>query len=177
MYNLLKLFVAIFALLFLSCKSPKERLQDEISAVEKTLFADSASNLNYLTAQKTVDFYTAFANKFPDDAQTPEYLFKAGDVSSGMGEYARALGYFNQVYTKYTNNPKASTSLFLMGFISENSLNDTAAAHKFYTEFLEKYPKHEMAQSAAFSLQNMVKSAEELIKMFQQTLPDTTIAN
>lgn len=171
------IFCAFVVIAFTACKSPKEKLEQEISDTEKILFADSAANMNRTTAQKAVDFYTTFANKFPDDAKTPDYLFKAGDVSSGMAEYTRAVGYFNELCTKYPNHAKASTSLFLMGFINENSLNDTAAARKYYNSFLEKYPKHEMAQSAAFSLQNMGKSAEELIKMFQQTLPDTTIAN
>ncbi|HNR21187.1 MAG: tetratricopeptide repeat protein [Bacteroidetes bacterium] len=171
------LFTAIAAIIFSSCKNPKEKLQEEINETEKMLFADSAVNINRTTALKVVDFYTTFANKFPDDAKTPDYLFKAGDVSSGMSEFARALGYFNQVYTKYPNHAKASTSLFLMGFINENSLNDTAAARKYYSTFLEKYPSHEMAQSAAFSLQNMGKSADELVKMFQQSQPDSTATN
>lgn len=157
-----------------SCKSPKEKLADEIKDAEKNLFADSAMNMNRSTAQRVVDFYTTYANKFPEDSLTPEYLFKAGDLSSGISSYNRALGYFNEVYTKYPQHNKAATSLFLMGFINENSLNDTSAARKYYSEFLEKYPKHEMAQSASFSLQNIGKSTDELVKMFQQSTDSTT---
>lgn len=162
------LLLLIPAAVIFACKSPKEKLAEEIHTAEKNLFADSAQSMNNATAQKVVDFYTTFANKFPGDSLAPEYLFKAGDVSSGMSAYTRSLGYFNELRTKYPDHPKASTSLFLMGFINENSLNDTAAARRYYTEFLEKYPNHEMAQSAAFSLQNMGKSADELVKMFQQ---------
>lgn len=177
MNRIFSVIVICFAIAFASCKSPKERLQNEINKAEQVLFADSAQNMNNATAQKVVDFYTTFANKFPDDVQTPEYLFKAGDVSSGMSQYSRAMGYFNEVYSKYPNHPKASTSLFLMGFLNENSLNDTAAARGYYTTFLEKYPKHEMAQSASFSLQNMGKSADELVKMFQHAEHDSTASH
>jgi TolA-binding protein len=166
--------LSILALVNAACKSPKEKLVQEITNTEAMLFADSASNMNRATVEKVVDYYTTFANKFPDDSLAPEYLFKAGDVSSGTASYTRSLGYFNEVYTKYPNHNKAAASLFLMGYINENSLNDTAAARKYYTEFLNKFPNNEMAQSAQFSLSNLGKSPEELVKLFN--LPDSTAA-
>ncbi|MCW5920597.1 MAG: hypothetical protein KIS71_12520, partial [Bacteroidetes bacterium] len=64
----------------------------------------------------------------------------------------------------YPKSNRAAYSLFLQGYISENNLEDTLSARKYYNEFLEKYPNNEMAESARFSILNLGKSAEDVMK-------------
>jgi isocitrate lyase len=58
--------------------------------------------------------------------------------------------------------------LFLQGFISENGLKDTAAARKFYENFLKQYPNHKLASDVKISLNNMGKTPDELIREFEK---------
>jgi TolA-binding protein len=157
-----------------SCVQTKDKLKKEIEAKEASLFAAKDGQINSKLARETIMQYRYYAEKFPEDTLSAEYLFKAGDVSSGIGAYDNALEYFHIVSAKYPQSSKAAYSLFLQGFIYENSLNDTAKARKFYTEFIDRYPNHEMSESARFSIAHLGKSADEVIEHFNANSPDST---
>lgn len=153
-------------------------MQSEIDNSEKILRGDSTGSINRATAEKILIFYTSYANNFPDDSLAAEYLFRAGDVAGGIAAYNRQFDFFKEVYTKYPQSDKASLALFRMGYCAENDLKDTASARKYYSEFVSKYPDHEMTQSAAFSLQNLGKTPEELFKMImEKSLSDSLASN
>lgn len=153
-------------------------MQNQIEESEKILRADSTGTINRATAEKILDYYTSYANNFPNDSLAPEYLFRAGDVAGGIAAFNRQFDFFKEVYTKYPQSEKASLALFRMGYCAENDLKDTAAARKYYTEFVTKYPQHEMTQSAHFSLQNLGKTPEELFKMImEKSMADSLASN
>ena len=58
--------------------------------------------------------------------------------------------------------------LFLQGFVYESQLHNIIRAKEAYTEFIRKYPRHQLAKDAQFSIENLGKSDEELIKMFEE---------
>jgi TolA-binding protein len=154
--------------LMVACRNTKEKLQHEIAGKEKILFENKEGHINTKVARETIVLYRYYAEKFPDDTLAADYLFKAGDVSSGISAFDNALEYFQIISEKYPSSGKAAYALFLQGYLNENNKNDTALSRKFYKEFLEKYPNHEMAQSARFSLQHIGKSADEIVKSFQE---------
>ena len=173
LFSLITFFVLTFT--FSSCTHTREKLLSEINEKEKVLFENKDGKVNTNAARETIVLYRYFAEKFPEDSLAPEFLFKAGDVSQGISSYDNALEYFRIITEKYPNSSRAPYSLFLQGYINENSKGDTSAARKYYTQFIEKYPQHEMAESAQFSIINMGKSADEIVKGFQQTtLSDST---
>ena len=151
-----------------SCTNTHDKLQSEIKEKEKVLFENQDGRLNIKVARETILLYRYFAEKFPQDTMAAEYLFKAGDVSSGVSSYTNALEFFSGITQKYPQSQKASYALFLQGYINENNMHDTAKAKQFYTEFVAKYPAHEMAQSAKFSLDNLGKTPEQIIAGFSQ---------
>ncbi len=161
------LFTA-FSTTLVSCTNTRDKLISEINTKEKALFENKDGHINTSAARETIVLYRYFAEKFPDDTLAVEYLFKAGDVSQGISSFDNALEYFRIITEKYPNSNRAAYSLFLQGYINENSKGDTASARKFYNRFLEKYPTNEMAESARFSLINMGKSPEEIVKGFKQ---------
>ena len=167
------LFFTVLGTTLLSCTNTRDKLISEINAKEKVLFENKEGHINTSAARETIVLYRYFAEKFPDDSLAVEYLFKAGDVSSGISSFDNALEYFKIITEKYPNSNRAAYSLFLQGYINENSKQDTATARKFYTQFLEKYPTNEMAESARFSLSNMGKSPEEIVRGFQPSSADS----
>jgi TolA-binding protein len=153
--------------LLVSCKSEKDRMTDAISKAEQELRADSLAIINDEKARTLIQQYALFANTYRDDTLSAEFLFRAGEVSTGIGDYFQAIQYYRQCSEKvyYSKRPVA---YFLMGFIYENHLNDTGNAKRIYEEFLQKFPGHPLEKDVQFSLKHLGKSPEELIKEFEQ---------
>ena len=150
-------------------KMTRETMQSQIDSMEARLHA--RPEMEYATANATVSLYADFARNFPDDPKTPEYLFKAGEISSSMQQGKQAIDYFSTVYNKYPGYDKSAYALFLQGFIYESQLNDTAKARTVYEEVIRKYPEHKLAEDAKASIDNLGKSPEELIKEFEKKNP------
>jgi len=73
-----------------------------------------------------------------------------------------AIENFKNIVHYYPQGKRAAESLFMMGFINANDLKKYDDAKKYYTEFIQKYPKHELAPSARYELDNLGKDINEL---------------
>lgn len=174
------LLIVLATTAFASCKSEKENLTDKINQNEKKMFDDSSQTVNRKKAQEMINLYKEYADKFKDDTLTAEYLFRAADISNNIGQHKEAIEFYGRC-SEINNFSKQPVALFLQGFIYETQLNDMVNAKRIYEEFLKKYPGHSLTGDVKFSLDNLGKSPEELIKMFEQNdstgiKPDTTTA-
>jgi len=71
------------------------------------------------------------------------------------------------LYDGYRSYEKAPQALFLAGFIYENDLKNLDKAKDMYNTFMKKYPNDTLAASVKFSLENLGKPADEIIKSFE----------
>lgn len=118
--------------------------------------------------------YISFADNYPEAPETPEFLFRAGELySNDLGNMEKAVSIFKRNYQSYPDHETAANALFLLGYLNHNVLQNLVQAEQYYTEFLEKYPQHKMAQTAEFELTHLGKSPEEVFKSFIKT-PDST---
>jgi TolA-binding protein len=161
------LLVLLIATAIASCKSEKRKLSDKITEREKEMLNDSSQAVNHKMAAEIIELYKEYADKFPEDTLAAEYLFRAGDVSNGIGQYKEAIGFYKRC-SEINTYGKQPVAFFLQGFIYETQLNDMQNAKRIYEEFLQKYPNHKLASDVNFSLANLGKSPEELVKMFEQ---------
>ncbi|HKR03659.1 MAG TPA: tetratricopeptide repeat protein [Bacteroidia bacterium] len=161
------LLILLIAAAFASCKSEKEKLSDRIKQGEKEMMSDSSQTVNRKKAMEMVNLYKEYAEKFMEDTLAAEYLFRAGDISNGIGQYKQAIELYKKC-SEINTYSKQPVAFFLQGFIYETQLNDMQNAKRIYEEFLQKYPNHNLANDVNFSLANLGKSPEELIKMFEQ---------
>ena len=90
-----------------------------------------------------------------------------------LRKFNEAVGVYSRISKEFPAYEKAPHSLFLEGFSYENDLADTAKARVRYQDFIEKYPKHELADDVQFSLDNLGKSPEEIIKGFEKNREKT----
>ena len=160
--------VVILSLVLASCGSPHEKLQTEIKSLEDSLFADATKMIDKKMAQDLIAKYIEFADKFPDDPDTPGTLFKAGDMAMNLNMAQQAIGIFDRIMNDYPDYEKTPQCLFLKGYIYENDFRDLEKAKQIYEEFLEKYPDDEFADDAEISIQNLGKSPEDLIREFEE---------
>ncbi|MCD4735529.1 MAG: tetratricopeptide repeat protein [Bacteroidales bacterium] len=162
------LSVLLSSLIFVMCSSPKQEYIDRINELEEKLFADETSRIDMNTANDLINAYLAYADDFPKEDDTPDYLFKAGDMCMNLNKSQKAIQIFDRILNDYPGFEKLPQCLFLKGYVLENNLRDLDAAKKIYEEFLEKYPDDDFADDASISIQNLGKSPEELIKEFEE---------
>ena len=109
--------------------------------------------------------YIRFADQYPEAAETPEFLFRAGELySNDLGQMEQAVSIFKRNHQNYPNHATAANALFLIGYLYHNVLHNLPEAEKHYQLFLAEYPQHKMAQTASFELQFLGKSAEEVFR-------------
>ncbi len=159
--------ILIVALL-MACNGEKQELTERIASIEKTIYKDSIKTLNKEEALKASDLYGEYVTKFPKDERAPEMLFKAATINNSLFLFEQAVHLYKQLYTEYPEHKKAAVSLFLSAFISENYLHNLDRAKADYTEFLAKFPKHELTKDVMFSIAHLGKSDEELIREFEK---------
>ncbi len=174
----MKTYTILFSLILLlmvGCGSgpSKDQMAGDINKFEKALYGnDKPMDVNKAETktqmQGVVDAYQQYADAFPDDEQSPAYLFKGAEVLRTLKDYSKAIQIYRTIHDKYPKYEKAPHSLFLMGFSYENDLKDLEKAKQLYKEFIDKYPKHELADDVQFSMQNLGKSPEEIIKSFEK---------
>ena len=148
----------------------KEQMEIQIKDLEVKLYNDSSKIFNQSVADSVVKSYTDFVATYPKDEKASDYLFKAGEISMSMNRSLQAVKCFEQIVDNYPEYERAPYSLFLQAFIYDNQINNDNKAGEIYKAFINKYPDHAMVKDAEFSIQNLGKSDEELIKEFEAKL-------
>lgn len=138
-----------------------------IDSLEAILFADEGGMDNRAAAQLLVRSYANHYQRNKQDSSAIDMLFKAGEVSMGLGNGELAVKYFGMVADEHSDFHKAPEALFLQAFCEENLNGDLEQAEFFYSDFIAKYPKHALAEDAQFSIKNLGKTDEELVRMFE----------
>lgn len=163
-------FFIFFVFVVASCTPSKEKLQEQITNAETALFSSDKGNFVFdeKLVQTAIDAYQKYATAFPDDSLTPEYLFKKADLYRSLRNAEQAIVTYNLISEKYPKYEKTPYCLFLKGFIYENELNKIEEARKAYQAFLDAYPNHDLADDVAFSINNLGKTPEQLIKEFEE---------
>lgn len=156
----------------------KAKEKQAISALEFTLKAAKDVKKDADSAKELVAKSQSFAEKYPNDALSAEYLFKAADVARGLGNYKEAVEIWLKVYTDYAATyAKAADALFLTAFTYDKDLQDKGKAKEYYSLFLDKYPKHPYTKDVKLMMghnQNN-KSDVDLIKEFKKKNEDAPL--
>lgn len=158
------LVLAFIALVLAGCNNydPAKRIEK----LEKQAFATDVAIVPEV-ASDLVSAYCDFADANPDDAMSPEYLFKAVDVSMNLNEPQRTISIIDRMIADYPDYPRTQAALFVKGFIFETKYNNLDMAKKIYEQYLEQYPDGEFADDCRASIEFLGLSPEELVKRFE----------
>lgn len=164
------LALVVFASI-LSCGSPQSKAFKQLQAQEKSFYSKYKTvELKKDDAQEIIDIYQGFLDAHPDFEENPEIMLRYADVYMGTKQYFLALGIFDSFERKYPNHKKKAYVLFNKGYACElayksslfNKHRDFSIA--FYNQFLEKYPKHTLAASVKFSIEELNKLQPKISK-------------
>lgn len=164
--------VFTFLLLWSCSESPKENamnIEDRLKLIEQIENESFGKNgeFNKTKAIALVNNYAIFAEENPEDERSAPFLFKAGDISMGLEKGELSISYFDKIIENYPDYEKIPYCMFLKGFVYENTLKDLENAEEAYRAFIKEYPNHDMTEAAQFSLKNLGKSPEQLIREFE----------
>ncbi len=170
MKNSLVLIFVASLLIFAGCgrNAEKKKLIEKIAAGEARIFGDSVTvspDLN--TGMEMIQAYTDFANEYPDDTASAEYLFKGAEIAMNMKMSGMAIEYYKRIVDSWPGYSKVGYCIFLQAFILENDLKQYDQATNAYQDFLNRFPDHVLAKDARMSIQNMGKPIEELIREWE----------
>lgn len=143
-----------------------EEMITEINKRKAVAESDTTGNKQILI--ELMDAYKAYGERFPNTAGAPDFTFRAGEIAMNLNSTVEAIKLFEIVYDEFRDYEKRPYALFLKAFVLENQANQLEEAERIYKAFIEEFPDHPMADDAAYSIKNMGKSPEELIKEFER---------
>jgi len=123
--------------------------------------------INKKAALKYVDAAEVYALVRPDENHTADYLYKAAEIARSLRTIPKAMSIYDWIIEDYQDYEDIPTVTFIKGFILEQEYKKPEAAREVYETFLERYPDHQMAESARFLLKNMGKSDEEILQAIE----------
>lgn len=173
--NSIKILLSVFALstFTIACKNSKPESQiaetkSQIKQLEDSLMAAPVGKNYQSHAPELVKLMSDYVEKNPKDTISAMYLFKAGDISRGLGKFDDAINFWQSLCEKYPDHRRAPDALFLQAFTFENDVKDLNKAKNLYEEFLKKYPNHAFSANIPVILENLGKSPEELIEALKK---------
>lgn len=137
-----------------------------IQALEDSLYDDL--ELDKRRAKEICDVYLAYAAEHPLDTLTPEFIFRAAQVSTGMGKNNDAIKLYDRLIRNYPGWKKMPETKFMKGFTLENHMDQRGAATDAYNVLIYDHHDHPLADQAKQLIENMSYSDEELIEKWKK---------
>lgn len=165
------LLLLCLGLFLISCSNSTDEQKEQISQLEKKNYETADTN----SARELMNAYLQYANEFPQDSLTPEYLLRAASVTMKLGNGAQAIDIFDRIINQYPSFSKLPEVYYYRAYTFEGVLYDIAAAEEAYKDFINRYPESDLAVDAQLSIKYLGMSPEEIIASFEtnNTTEDT----
>jgi TolA-binding protein len=109
--------------------------------------------------------YNEVVNEFPTTAYAESSQYRIAMIKINQeGNKQQAVEAHLKFYRMFPRSKQAPAMLFLAAFLYNNDLRNLDSARVLYEEFIQKYPGHDLAESAKFELANLGKSPDEYLK-------------
>ncbi len=102
-------------------------------------------------------FLAACSSKLPEAT----YYQQAKKTYTAQ-KFDQAVENYKALVEHYPESKHRAESLFLLGYINANDIKDYDEAKKYYEQFINEYPKHELITSARYELENLGKDVNEI---------------
>ncbi len=145
-------------------------LPERIDSMAVRIINPKTGQLDARIANDYIQTCELSALLLPKSPNAAKMLYKAGEVSRATGAQDKALEYYEQAYTSFPDDERASEALFMHAFTLDNDLKRYDEAKVLYEAFLKKYPNDDFADDAQFLLKNLGKSEEEIFKALEENV-------
>ena len=153
--------LAFAAVMMVACGPSREDRINQIEDFEDSIF-EIAIAADPDVADQLTQMYVDFADRYPNDSLSPEYLMKAAEMQGNVLHSDHAVALFDRVINDYPDFSEVPMCYFLKGNALEldSEIEEAKAA---YEEFLAKYPDHYMADQTRIMLPRIGMSPEEML--------------
>ena len=186
-YSALFYFITLF--IFFSCTNPKNETAEEnhnypvpknhllmddsqtgrrnkIYLLEDSLFR--STQLDPGMARRAIEMYTSYQKIYWADSLSPEYLYKAAEISEHLGFPTKAIELYQDCYDYYPNFTYRPECLFRIANIYEFTVKDYATAKQTYFDIIKFHKDSPIAKDAKIAMGNIGKADEDLIREFEK---------
>lgn len=167
MKKIIPVFLLVLTVFVSSCDR-RGSMVKQIEKMENDLKADTNAMPGAEKVKAVQALYFEFADKFPTDTLSPEYLFKAADLSIFLRDYTTTIGLYDRLLTEHQNYSKLPQALFMKAFVYDQYIQDPMKASEFFRQFISLYPDHELADDASQALLFCGKTDAEIMEILQQ---------
>lgn len=148
--------VAVFAAVLLAgCANNVEKERAKVTELRKELYDKNSVLSSQEVADKAIEAFRAFGNKFPEDTAALKFHTEAAEIAWTIGKHKLSTEIFLEILELH---PDARTIPYIgvrLGSIFNDNLRDTAQARKYFTLVLEKYPESDYSEGARFGLETL----------------------
>ena len=123
-------------------------------------------------ATEALVLYEQITKDFADSPQAPEAMFHCALIYiNEQKDPIKAATTYEMIAEKYPESEWGHKGLFAAAFTYANEIGNLERARKAYEKYLKEYADSSMAETARFELDNLGKSAEELLESIQESQP------
>ncbi|MBC8345387.1 MAG: tetratricopeptide repeat protein [Candidatus Marinimicrobia bacterium] len=127
------------------------------------LFSEAEKKRNMGEAKAALELLQTIVEKHSDHEIAPDAQYLIAEIYyRDMRDFTTAIEQYGNLKIQFPESKQVPFSLFMQGFIYANMLADFEKAKTHYTEFLEKYPGHELNQSVGFELKYLGRDIKEI---------------
>lgn len=170
----------LWAALMVACSGGGKPKADEtrqeatvrVRAMEDSLYAKPG--VDRKGAQALLDVYLLYAQRYPLDSLTPEYIFRGASIRSTLGDPNGSIALYDRIIRDFPGWSKIADTYYLKAFTIDNGLQQKGEAEKAYKEVIRRFPEHRFAKDAEQMILNLKYTDEELIQRFEAMNADST---
>lgn len=122
--------------------------------------------------KSAITMFQDYAGLFPEDPKSPDYLFKASDISLTTGNARKSVKILDRIMNEYPNYERLEDVMFNKASHLDFELRDTTPAKEAYQTFIAKYPESELVDDAESRIVNIQYSLEELAEKFLREMEE-----
>ena len=152
--------MAISLLMITTACNSKEKELNKIEAQAKAM--DSLIRVNpvmnvgqKVEAEKMIDAYLAYIDKYPEDTIAPEFLMKCAILYHVMPDYGKELAILEKLVAQYPNSGYAPQALAIGARVSEDNLRNYEQARTYLSQIMEKYPESPYAVNIDLQIEHV----------------------
>ena len=171
-----RLFFALITLLFLtSCQTEVKKeltIEDhrmEVEQYQKELFSAEYTALDVFKADSMILLYKSYAEEYPEDSMSIQYLFKAAEVQMGIDKDLDCIATLSQIQNTYPDSKIIPMLLQFKAYVYDEKLHEYEKAIMIMDELIENYPDDKLIPNAKAYRDMIGKDPQELFQRADST--------
>ena len=127
------------------------------------LFSEAEQKRNMGEAKAALELLQKVVDKHSDHEIAPNAQYLIAEIYyRDLRDFTMAINQYENLMIQFPESKQVPFSLFMQGFIYANMLADFENAKDHYSQFLQKYPNHELFQSVGFELKYLGRDIKEI---------------